>query len=911
MARSIPAHGQFYEDFADSNFTINPAWGGDTAKFMVNSRRELQLNAAPVSGSALLATRSVAVHQGRWEFRGCMAFNPSSVNLLDLLLMATDTSANLGGQGYLIRLGGASDNIEFIRYRNGIITRLGSWGNGWLNRDTNYFAIKIERYSGGMWYCYMDTAASGLGPSSWIWLGSVTDNTYTQTSYVALRPLYTSTRSKLFTFRHVSVTGTLMPDSIPPYITSAQFVTENKLNINFSEPIDTLHASHAMEIQQPSGLISSGHRWNNDTVLEIEYALPFPREQLLPLRLSGLRDRSGLLLDTLLGLLRNDYRAGRVRISEFMSDPDPPLQPFPNGLPKSEFVEIYNPDSLPLLLHTCSLGDASTIANIPGFTLPPLAYALLVPSENLDHWQEWSALQIPFKARQIIGIQPWPSLNNDEDRIRILGPAGTCLDSLRYQLAWWRTPQQKQGGWSMTRQNLHCPCQDSLNWLPSRHTLGGDPGVGSPAFDSAACCRNLAPVLATQILADPGIGFRVQFASPVRPAAESLLVLFTGDDSIPITFNKADTQRLLSEWLIPSGLVWSLQAGLGYRFLCQGWESCNGTTTPGQYLPVGRGIDADSATVLISEVYPRPMHTDYPWVECCNLSGQVLDRSRLWLFRTGPEGEVLEGNALGEEFETWFPGQCLLLSRNPDFLELEGLDPCSKKYSTKVDSPAHASDTLTMTTPCLSLPALPKTGAWLSLQNHQGRTLDRVAYHDSCFHPWAGNSEGRSLQRWPHDQPYTGNRLPPTQWISSSSQQRATAGCFSTTPQQSPANPNPLTRRRRTLPVILTLSNQILLPGDLARVRIGLQFQDSSIRRQARVNIRIMDLMGRAVTNLSRGEWADGNSAWSWDGSAGQGTGMVQGAIVQDGAYPVYLEWQDAEGQFGWDLTEIYVLRTR
>ncbi|MFM7699516.1 MAG: hypothetical protein ACKO7V_01850, partial [Bacteroidota bacterium] len=73
--------GQFYEDFADSNFTANPSWLGETGKFIINSQRELQLNAPAANGSALLRTPSLAVHQGRWEFHGRMDFNPSSVNL--------------------------------------------------------------------------------------------------------------------------------------------------------------------------------------------------------------------------------------------------------------------------------------------------------------------------------------------------------------------------------------------------------------------------------------------------------------------------------------------------------------------------------------------------------------------------------------------------------------------------------------------------------------------------------------------------------------------------------------------------------------------------------------------------------------------------------------------------------------
>lgn len=901
LAGSKLTQGQFYEDFADSNFTANPSWLGETGKFIINSQRELQLNAPAANGSALLRTPSLAVHQGRWEFHGRMDFNPSSVNLLDLYLMATDTAPHQSGLGYGIRLGGTNDNIEFIRCVNGTTTRLASWANGWMNKESNPFGIKVERYTGGLWYCYADTSNSGSGSASWIWLGSVTDNTITRSSHVVLRPVYTSTRSKLFSFQKITVSGTLMPDSVPPKVTGFQFVTENILHVMFSEPLDTPHAAASMVLQHPSSLSCSGYRWNSDSVLEIQYAGAVPKERRLPLRLRGLQDRSGLAMDTVLDLLLNDYRTGRLRISEFMSDPDPPMRAFPNGLPLSEFVEIYNPDSLPISLLGCSLGDATSMSPLPPSTLLPLAYAVLVPSDLKELWEQWSDWQVPWVQRHFIGVQPWPSLNNDQDRIRILGPGGVGLDSLDYQLAWWRTIPQKQGGWSMSRQDLRCPCQDSLNWKPSTHVQGGDPGIGSVIpYDSTAGCRKTARHLATQVLVDPNLGFRLQFDSPVRPSQRARMALLMNGDTIEIPINKADTLKVITEWTLTTGLAWSLLPGQVYTVLCEGWETCNGTLSPPQILQAGLGIVADSALVLISEIYPRPLHTDYPWVECCNLSQLVLDRSRLWLFRTGQAGEVLEGNSLGQELEPWFPGQCLLLSRNKDFLRLEGLRLCR---SQSIDS-------LRQNPVVLSLPALPRTGAWLSLQDHQGRTLDRVAYHDSCFHPWAGKIEGKSLQRWRYDRPYTGQGLPSTRWISSSTQERASPGCLTSGNNPGLAPHEPASRKGRNSPVALTLSKEILIPTTMDGIRIGLRFQEPPTNNRARVNLRVMDLFGGIITQLSQDEWADPDSAWFWDGRTGPASKRPAGMMVQDGAYPVVLEWQNAEGQSGWDLAEIHVLRS-
>jgi hypothetical protein len=448
--------------------------------------------------------------------------------------------------------------------------------------------------------------------------------------------------------------------------------------------------------------------------------------------------------------------------------------------------------------------------------------------------------------------------------------------------------------------------------MPSKHPLGGNPGEEDPLNHyTPSACRNLNPVMATQILVDPNNGLRIQFLTPVKPNQATRLVLLRNSDSIPLPLNLSDTLRLLHEWSATTGLTSSFIPGEIYTLLCEGWESCNGTKSPLQILPVGIGIQADSSQVFISEVYPRPLHTDYPWVECCNQSTKVLDRSRMWFFRTGPAGEVLEGTVLGQNLEVWFPGQCLLLSRNPNFIELESLSPCRVQYSFSIGEISSIKHSLDFSSPILNLPALPKTGAFLCIQNQFGQTLDRVAYHDSCFHPWAGNLDGRSLERWPYDKVYTGIQHPATQWMSSSTQNRASPGCFTRTLSQGSSEPSNTRNRRKFLAVALTVSNSRINPQNLDWIRIGLKFKDPNTVQQARVSIHISDMLGRIVTHLCKDEWADDKSVWSWDGRMGHGSNRPHGVIVPDGPYAVCMNWQSADSQNGWDLTEIYVWRSR
>ncbi|MFM7701733.1 MAG: hypothetical protein ACKO7V_13255, partial [Bacteroidota bacterium] len=147
-----------------------------------------------------------------------------------------------------------------------------------------------------------------------------------------------------------------------------------------------------------------------------------------------------------------------------------------------------------------------------------------------------------------------------------------------------------------------------MNWKPSTHVQGGDPGIGSVIpYDSTAVCGKTASNLVSQVLVDPNLGFRLQFDSPVRPSQRARMALLMNGDTIEIPINKADTLKVIKEWTLTTGLAWSLLPGQIYTVLCEGWQTCNGTLSPPQTLQAGLGIVADSALVLISEIYPRPL----------------------------------------------------------------------------------------------------------------------------------------------------------------------------------------------------------------------------------------------------------------------------------------------------------------
>jgi hypothetical protein len=52
---------QVDDDFTDGNFSADPAWNGDVAKFEVNTAQQLHLNAPAVTDTACIYTGNTSI----------------------------------------------------------------------------------------------------------------------------------------------------------------------------------------------------------------------------------------------------------------------------------------------------------------------------------------------------------------------------------------------------------------------------------------------------------------------------------------------------------------------------------------------------------------------------------------------------------------------------------------------------------------------------------------------------------------------------------------------------------------------------------------------------------------------------------------------------------------------------------
>ena len=112
----VIAAAQFSDDFSDGDFTNNPAWNGDTAKFeIVIAPNMLHLNAPAISNVAYLSTPSQSINNAVWEFLVRMDFNPSSSNYAKVYVVSDRDSLNAALNGYFVKVGNTTDEVSLYR----------------------------------------------------------------------------------------------------------------------------------------------------------------------------------------------------------------------------------------------------------------------------------------------------------------------------------------------------------------------------------------------------------------------------------------------------------------------------------------------------------------------------------------------------------------------------------------------------------------------------------------------------------------------------------------------------------------------------------------------------------------------------------------------------------------------------
>ena len=118
-----------------------------------------------------------------------------------------------------------------------------------------------------------------------------------------------------------------------------------------------------------------------------------------------------------------------IVINEFMADEDPS-----QGLPLTEYVEVFNASTKFIDLTGWKLSDNSSSGTIGALVLGPGEFGVLVPTGGVELF--------PFTQR-VAGVTSWASPNNTGDDLVLSDTGDVLIDRLAYTTA--RTPTPDPG----------------------------------------------------------------------------------------------------------------------------------------------------------------------------------------------------------------------------------------------------------------------------------------------------------------------------------------------------------------------------------------------------------------------------------------------------------------------------------
>jgi hypothetical protein len=684
---SVKVSAQWTDSFADGNFNSNPKWNGDSSKFIVNTAGLLQLNSAAVNGSAYLSTPSPIGYKASWTFLVKMNFNPSSSNYAKVYLMSDNSIFTAPLYGYYLKIGGANDDLSLFRQEGANETLVADGRDKVFNTNIVNSRVKVTRDQKGNWQLLCDST----GGENYRLSGQGQDSAILASAFFGVQCVFTSTRSKDFYFDEFIVTGETYTDGIKPVITNFKVLDEKRVQIDFSEPLDSvtvnLLTNYTLE-GNPLIKRNTYSKTNKSFELIFENNFECDKENLL--KIKGLSDLWGLLMnDTVISFKYCQPHLYDIVINEIMADPTPP-----NELPEAEYLELYNRTYHAFDLTGYKLTIGSYTYQFPEFTFNPESYLLITSKNDEVQFRPFGNTLGLFTSSA--------TLNNAGQYLKFESNKGELIDWVEYNDSWYGDNLKAQGGWSLERMDPSRLCAGGNNWSASKEKKGGTPGtVNSLATES----RAKPAIKYFKVLDEKRI--QISFTGPLDSVSANLFSNYTLEGNSLVKRNTYSKTNEDFELIFENSFECERDNVLKIKGLSDGCGLLmNDTVIPFRY------CQPHLYDIVINEIMADPTPpTELPeaeYLELYNRTSHAFDLAGYKL--------TIGSNTYQFPEFTFNPESYLLITSKNDEAQFYPFG-----------------NTLGLFT---SPSTLNNTGQYLKFENNRGELIDWVEYNDS----WYGNS---------------------------------------------------------------------------------------------------------------------------------------------------------------------------
>ena len=717
LLNCLTGYSQINDDFSDGNFSSNPEWNGSNTggDFKIINNR-LRSESTKVSGNFYLSTSNSLAKNCFWEFWINLQFSTSGSNYVDVYLVSdkSDLQSNLIN-GYFVRIGNTEDEISLYRRSGsaGGITRIIDGINGSVGSNNNTIKVRVSRDNLGLFTLEREVIGTN---SQLVNEGNFLDNSHVNTSSfgIFIQQSTASFFQKHF-FDDFKI-GTLKTDTIAPSLSMITVLDSTTLELQFSEAMDSLSVKDKKNytIQNFKGNILNINTETNPQKYKIRLSESLSIGNFI-LTVINVLDRSGNKIKS-----NNTYSFNYIKpyngifrdivINELFPDPSPQVD-----LPMAEFVELLNTSDKTISIKNWKILDLTSIATIGDFSISPGSVLILCAKTDTAEFQKFG---------NVIGISPWPSLNNSNDVIKLINTQNILIDSVSYSDLWYRNAEKKQGGWSLERIDPKSVCEGPYNWAASIDSIGGTPGKRNSIqilnydllplkADSVKKTADTTIIVYLNKHVDKSTILKENFR--LSPDAGNIRNIITDAENkqVKITFNKI------------------FSAGITYALIISGLKDCSGNSIQNQSAGLTFSIPApapppiektDTALIYITEIFADPSpEVGLPLVEFVEIHNPGKDPVDLegWSLSDTQTKSTLKKNLIAAgEFIILCPAADTSLYK--PFGKTMGLSPW---------------------------PSLGNSSDRLVLKSFKNRTVDSISYSDTWYNDSKKKLGGWSLER--------------------------------------------------------------------------------------------------------------------------------------------------------------------
>ena len=825
------------EDFGDGDFTSNPAWVGQTDRFIINASNELQLNAPAVAEETYLVTSVGQLENQSWNFLVKMGFATSSTSLTKVYLLSSAQDLTGSVNGYYVMIGDTPDEVSLYRQDglNSIILINGADGS--VASGTVAVRISVTRDSNGDWELLRDAT----GGTSYVSEGTANDNTYQMVGYFGFRCKYTSSRSTLFYFDDIAIDGAPFVDTSGPNISSAVAISSTSVDISFNEPLDPTSAENAANYTLNGGAtVTAASLDGTDPSLVHLTTSTLTNGQAYILIVNNVEDVNENVIEansatefTFLIISEADFR--EVVINEFMADAAPPV-----GLPETDFVELYNPTDKYFDLTGWRIGDnAGQSGTFSSFILAPDSYLIVCPSTFVSQFESFGATR---------GVSTFPNFNSTTpDAVVLYNASGVEIDRVNY------TSGLPIDGITFEQVDPTLICSGAFNFRPSLGILGGTPGGQNSVFQIVP--DNFGPSVDV-IRAITADSIRVDFDETINGAMVPT-ALFQISPAVGIQESIYLSEYPASVFL---KLATAVNPNVTYMVSVTGISDCSGNPIEGTEGTFVLGATPQQGDVLLSEVLFNPRTGGSDFVELFNPSATSNFELRGWKLARLVDGVIDSPKPIASDGLNIAPRSFLVFTANAANIALEYPTGNPETYVQLA-----------------SLPSYNDTEGIVLLLNELDEVIEQFEYTDDFHYDLLESEDGVSLERIS----YTAEVDDKNNWRSAAS----TVG-FAT-----PGRPNSQSAELAASAGKLSVDPKVFLPGNAGTGRdfTTINYQFNSGGQFA--NIMIYDQQGRPVKQLANGASLATEGFFRWDGTTDRG------GMARMGYYLIVFELYDGAGK--------------